>query len=298
MRILLFLLTLLTFGFAKAEINIVATYPYIASITKEIVKEKAYVDHLASGNLDPHFIVPKPSLSVKLRNADLLITNGAGLEVGWLVPLLNQASNRKINPDSNGFLDLSQYINLIEKPKDISRGMGDVHPEGNPHFHLDPYNVLIISQVITEKLCKLDSPNCDYYKNNLLHFKKRWNEKLSVWDSKMANFKGAKVYQHHKLYNYFLKRYGIISVGTIEPLPGIPPTAKHIGELIQKSKSENVSMILQDVYHPLKPAKYISEKTGLKIVILPHDVGAVQEAKDIFSLFDTIVERISKWATF
>jgi zinc/manganese transport system substrate-binding protein len=294
MRVLMFLLILLTFRFAKAEIKVVTTYPYIASITKEIVKEKAQVDYLASGNLDPHFIVPKPSLTVKLRNADLLIINGAGLEVGWLPPLLNQASNRKINPDSNGFLDLSQYINLIEKPENVSRAMGDVHSDGNPHFHLDPYNVPIISQVITEKLCKLDSSNCDYYKNNLSDFKKRWNEKLAVWNSKMANLKGVKVYQYHKLFDYFLERYGIISVDTIEPLPGIPPTAKHLEELILKAKSENIKMILQDVYHPIKPAKYISEKTGLKVVILPHDVGAVEEAKDIFSLFDTIVERMNK----
>ncbi|ACD67146.1 periplasmic solute binding protein [Sulfurihydrogenibium sp. YO3AOP1] len=294
MRVLSFLLILLTFGFAEAEIKVVATYPYIASITKEIVKEKAQVDYLASGNLDPHFIVPKPSLTVKLRNADLLIINGAGLEVGWLPPLLNQANNRKINPGSNGFLDLSQYINLIEKLENVSRVMGDVHPEGNPHFHLDPYNVLIISQTITEKLCKLDSSNCDYYKNNLSDFKKRWNEKLAVWNSKMANLKGVKVYQYHKLFDYFLKRYGIISVDTIEPLPGIPPTAKHLEELISKAKSENVKMILQDVYHPIKPAKYLSEKTGLKIVVLPHDVGTVEEAKDIFSLFDTIVERMNK----
>ena len=294
MRGLVFLLILLTSGFAKAEIKVVATYPYIASITKEIVKEKAQVDYLASGNLDPHFVVPKPSLSVKLRNADLLIINGAGLEIGWLPPLLNQASNRKINPGSNGFLDLSQYVDLIEKPENVSRAMGDVHPDGNPHFHLDPYNVPIISQVITEKLCKLDSSNCDYYKNNLSDFKKRWNEKLAVWNSKMANLKGVKVYQYHKLFDYFLKRYGIISVDTIEPLPGIPPTAKHLEELILKAKSENVNMILQDVYHPIKPAKYVSEKTGLKIIVLPHDVGAVEEAKDIFSLFDTIVERVNK----
>ena len=294
MRVLMFLLILLTFGFAKAEIKVVATYPYIASITKEIVKGKAQVDYLVSGNLDPHFIVPKPSLTVKLRNADLLIINGASLEVGWLPPLLNQASNRKINPGSIGFLDLSQYINLIEKPENVSRAMGDVHPEGNPHFHLDPYNVPIISQVITEKLCKLDSSNCDYYKNNLSDFKKRWNEKLAVWNSKMASLKGVKVYQYHKLFDYFLKRYGIIYVDAIEPLPGIPPTAKHSEELISKSKSENVKMILQDVYHPIKPAKYISEKTGLKIVVLPHDVGAVEEAKDMFSLFDTIVERMNK----
>ncbi|MEZ0323969.1 MAG: zinc ABC transporter substrate-binding protein [Hydrogenothermaceae bacterium] len=194
------------FNFAKAELKIVTTYPYIASITKEVVKDKASVEYLAEGNVDPHFIVPKPSLSVKLRNADLLIINGASLEIGWLPPLINQASNPKINPSSSGFLDLSQFINLIEKHENVSRALGDVHPEGNPHFHLDPYNIPVISDVITKN-------------------------------------------------------------------------AKHIENLINSAQSQGLDYILQDVYHSQKPAKFLAEKTGVKMVVLPHDVWGYSGGK-------------------
>lgn len=284
---------LILFSSVKAEIKIVSTYPYIASITKEIVRDKAQVDHLSTGNLDPHFVVPKPSLSVKLRNADLLIINGAGLEVGWLPPLLNQANNGKINPGSEGFLDLSQFINLIQKSENVSRAMGDVHPEGNPHFHLDPYNIPVISDAITAKLCKLDAQNCSYYQENNKTFKAKWNEKIKHWNSMMEKVKEIKVIEYHRLYDYLLLRYGIIVVDTIEPLPGIPPTSKHLKNLVDKIKTKNVNLILQDVYHPLKPAKFLSEKTGIKYVIIPHDVESVKEAKDIFSLFDEIVNRLA-----
>ncbi len=293
-RIIFFVFTFLMLtNSAKAQLKIVTTYPYIADITKQIVKDKAKVDFLASGNLDPHFVVPKPSLSVKLRDADLLIINGASLEVGWLPPLLNQANNGKIQPSSSGFLDLSQFVKLIEKPENVSRSFGDVHPEGNPHFHLDPYNILIISDVITAKLCKLDTQNCQTYESNNKTFKQNFNEKLKQWNERLAKVKGMKVVEYHKLYDYFLIRYQIVPVGTIEPLPGIPPTAKHLENLIQTIKTEKVNLILQDVYHPVKPAQFLSEKSSVKYVIIPHDVGSVSEAKDIFSLFDEIVKRIT-----
>lgn len=294
MRFIAVLLGVFFFSLAKAEIKVITTYPYIASITKEITKDKAKVDYLADGKLDPHFVIPKPSLAVKLRDADLLIINGAGIEVGWLPPLLNQANNNKINPNTKGFLDLSNFVELIEKPENVSRSMGDVHPEGNPHFYLNPNNIPLLSDAITKRLCLLDSINCNTYKENNENFKKRFNEKLKQWNVKMSKASNLKVIEYHKLFDYFLINYNIKNVGTIEPLPGIPPSAKHLENLIEKVKSEKVNYILQDVYHPPKPAKYISEKTGAKMIILPHDVNALPEVKDIFSLFDIIVERLTE----
>ncbi|MCX7737887.1 MAG: zinc ABC transporter substrate-binding protein [Hydrogenothermaceae bacterium] len=287
-------LMFLFFTVAKGEIKVVTTYPYIASITKEIVKEKGKVESLAEGIFDPHFVVPKPSLTIKLRDADLLVINGAGLEVGWLPPLLNQANNLKINPSSVGFLDLSNLVNLIDKPENTSRAYGDIHPEGNPHFHLNPNNIPILADAITQKLCRLDQYNCQYYKNNYSSFKERWDSKIKEWDVRMSPLRGKKFIQYHKLFDYFLLRYGLKSVGTLELLPGIPPNAKHVDSLIDLVRNEKVDRVLQDVYHPQKPANFISEKTGVRITILPHDVGAVPEAKDIYSLFDEIVKRFTQ----
>jgi zinc/manganese transport system substrate-binding protein len=290
MRVLVLFLLFLTVSFA--QLKVVATYPWIGELVKEIGKDRVSIYVIAKGTDDPHFVVPKPSHIARMRNADLLIMQGASLEVGFLPPLLQQSNNPKIQPGRQGFLDLSEFVKIIEKPVSVSRAMGDVHPEGNPHYQLDPHNIPILAEVIKDKLCQLDESNCAYYRGNLENFLKRWNAKLKVWDREFAKFRGVKVIEYHKNYDYLLKRYGMVLVGTLEPLPGIPPTGKHIEGLI--SQAQGVKFILQDVYHEKRTAQFVAQKLNAKMVILPHDVGAVPEAKDLFSLFDEILRRLSQ----
>jgi zinc/manganese transport system substrate-binding protein len=283
---------LLLFSISLAQLKVVATYPWIGELVKEVGKDRVSLYVIAKGTEDPHFAVPKPSHIAKMRDADLLIVQGASLEVGFLPPLLQQSNNPKIQPGRQGYLELSQFVELIEKPVNISRAMGDVHPEGNPHYPLDPHNIPPLARAIAERLCQLDSPNCAYYRGNLEDFLKRWNARLTEWDREFAKLKGIKVIQYHKLYDYLLQRYGMVLVGTLEPLPGIPPTGKHIEGLI--SQAQGVKFILQDVYHEKRTAQFVAQRLNAKVVILPHDVGAVPEAKDLFSLFDEILRRLSQ----
>jgi zinc/manganese transport system substrate-binding protein len=289
MRMLAILLLLFSFSFAN--LKVVATYPWIGELVKEVGKDRVSLYVIAKGTDDPHFVVPKPSHIAKMRDADLLIMQGASLEVGFLPPLLQQSNNPKIQPGRQGLLDLSEFVELIEKPANISRAMGDVHPEGNPHYQLDPHNIPILAEVIKDKLCQLDESNCAYYKGNLEDFLRRWDAKLKVWDEGFSKLRGVKVIEYHKLYDYLLSRYGMVLVGTLEPLPGIPPTAKHIESLI--SQAQGVKFILQDVYHEKRTAEYVAKKLNARMVILPHDVGAVPEANDLFSLFDKILRRLN-----
>ena len=242
---------LLLFSISLAKLKVVATYPWIGELVKEVGKDWVSLYVIAKGTEDPHFVVPKPSHIAKMRDVDLLIVQGASLEAGFLPPLLQQSNNSKIQPGRQGYLDLSQFVELIEKPVNISRAMGDVHPEGNPHYQLDPHNIPPLVKAIAERLCQLDSPNCAYYRGNLEEFLKRWNARLTEWDREFAKLKGIKVIQYHKLYDYLLQRYGMVLVGTLEPLPGIPPTGKHIESLI--SQAQGVKLILQDVYHEKEP---------------------------------------------
>jgi zinc/manganese transport system substrate-binding protein len=283
---------LLLFSISLAQLKVVATYPWIGELVKEVGKDRVSLYVIAKGTEDPHFVVPKPSHIAKMRDADLLIVQGASLEEGFLPPLLQQSNNPKIQPGRQGYLELSQFVELIEKPVNISRAMGDVHPEGNPHYQLDPHNIPPLARAIAERLCQLDSPNCAYYRGNLEDFLKRWNARLTEWDREFAKLKGIKVIQYHKLYDYLLQRYGMVLVGTLEPLPGIPPTGKHIEGLI--SQAQGVKFILQDVYHEKRTAQFVAQRLNAKVVILPHDVGAVPEAKDLFSLFDEILRRLSQ----
>lgn len=275
------------------QLQIVATYGYIGDIAQRIGKDRVDVVSLARGDYDPHVIIPKPSYIAKLRRADLLIINGAQLEIGWLPQIIRQANNGAVQPGERGFLDLSMHVHLIDVPTSVSRELGDVHPEGNPHFFLDPDNIPIIAEAITEKLSELDPDNQTFYETNDKEVYAQWQQKMKEWEGKLAPLKGEKVVEYHKIFDYFLNRFGFSLVGTIEPLPGIPPTTRHIAEVEQLIKREGVKYVLQDVYNPQDASLYLSKKLNVKLIIMPHDVGSVKEADDVFSVFDEIVRRLT-----
>jgi len=269
-----------------AKLNIAVTYPYIGALTKTIGGEHVETTILAKGNWDPHFIIPRPSLIAKVRNADGLIMNGGQLEIGWLPPLIRRAANQKTNVNAKTFLNLAGHMTFINKPKSVSRSGGDVHPDGNPHFHLDPNNILILANVIRGYLSSIDSANAKNYDKNYKNFIKLWKKNMRIWKKKMLNKKGLKVIQFHNNMAYFIKAYGLKNIGTIEPLPGISPSSKHTIAIIKLIKEEKVSYILQDVYHSTKVAKYISSKTGTPIILAPHDIGSLDSIENLKSLFD------------
>ena len=277
-----------------AKLNVTVTYPYLGAIVQEIGGADVKVKVLASAKFDPHFIIPKPSLIPAIARADMLVVNGAGLEIGWLPPLLKSANNPKVRIGAKGFVDVSRAIALIDKPKAVSRAYGDVHPEGNPHFATDPHNVLPIARYITKKLSVLDVSQASQYAQNLARFTAHWKNYLKSVDSQMSHCRGKKVVQYHELYNYLLKRYGIKAVATIEPLPGIAPSSKHTIELIAKMKKLQIKTILQDPYHEKKTAKFIASKTGAKVVIIPQDVGAVSGTGTLEKFYNTIVQRLCR----
>lgn len=276
------------------DFRVVATYPYIGDVAKRIGGDKVKVDVLAPGNWDPHFLLPKPSYIARVRRADLLIMNGAQLEIGWLPPIVREAANAEIQPGRKGLLDLSSVVVKIQVPRSVSREHGDVHPEGNPHYYLDPGNILRIADAVAERMALLDPGRGDWYRDNCSNFKAEWRKRTALWTKRLAPLKGCHVIQYHRLYDYFMKRFGIQVVGEIEPLPGIPPSSRHLEGLIGLIRKQKVKYIFQDVYHSPRPAEFLSEKTGVKIIQLPHDVGAVREARDIISLYEEIIRRLGQ----
>ncbi|HUH41972.1 MAG TPA: metal ABC transporter substrate-binding protein [Sulfurimonas sp.] len=291
MKKLLTLLTLLPLTLL-AHLNIVVSYPYIGALTKSIGGEHITTTVLAKGNWDPHFIIPRPSLIVKVRNADALIMNGAQLEIGWLPPLINRAANPKTSPSSPTFLNLSHHVELINKPSLVDRKDGDIHPDGNPHFHLDPQNILTLANVIKEFLISIDTEHKEVYEKNYKEFFDMWSEKIVIWKQKMQSKNGLKVIQFHDNLAYFNKAYELTNIGTIEPLAGIPPSSKHTIEIIELIKKEQPCCILHDVYHSTKTADFISQKSRIKVILMPHDIEALDSIDNLSALFDYLTSAI------
>jgi len=254
---------------AQAKTKVVVTYPYIESLVREIARDRVDLTVLAKGDEDPHFVVPRPSFIGKLRQADLFIMNGGSLEVGFAPPLLRKASNPKVVPGAEGFVDLSQSVELIDRPASVSRAEGDVHPEGNPHFILDWHNVPAVARAIAGALGRADPPGAAAYQENLEDFLTRFEARSQAWDRKAQALKGKRVLQYHRLFNYFARRAGLTLAGELEPKPGIPPSASHVLEIIRLMRARRVPLLLQEDYYPDRTAQLVAQKTTAQLVVLP-----------------------------
>jgi ABC-type Zn uptake system ZnuABC Zn-binding protein ZnuA len=272
---------------AFAAINVVTTTQDLASIVKEVGGDKVTVDSLAKGYQDPHFVEAKPSFILKLNRADLLVAVGRELEIGWLPPLITQSRNSKIQPGSAGYLDASQTARILDIPTgQITRAMGDVHPQGNPHFWLDPDNGRRVAQEVQGKLTELSRADAAYFAQRYADFDRRLTEATKRWKSTMAPYKGTKVVTYHRSWTNFADAFGLDIMGFVEPKPGIPPSPGHTLDLEQEMKRQNVKIVLVEPYFDLKTPNAISRDTGAKVLVMPPSVGGVKEINDYFQLFD------------
>ncbi len=297
----LFIVLALTFGltsfsFAEEKIQVLTTTSDLKSIAEFIGGDKVKVDSLAKGCQDPHFVEAKPSFMMKAKNADLFIRVGLELEIGYEELIIDGSRNPKIRIGQPGHLDASEGVLLLEVPTTtkIDRSMGDVHPMGNPHYWLDPLNAKIIAYNITKRLCEISPQNEAYFKQNLAEFNKKIDAKMIEWQGKLKPFNGQKIAIYHRSWPYFANRFGLVVACELEPKPGIPPSPGHLKEVIDVIKQENIKVILMEVFYDEKPAKFVSEQAGAKVVIVPNSVGGTKEAKDYFSLMDTIVDKLVK----
>lgn len=317
----------------SAKIKVVTTFSDYASIVKEIGGDLVDVEYLSHGDQDPHFVPPKPSLAIKLKKADLLVSTGLDLEM-WVATLQDKARNKKVMDGAIGFVTTSPGIKLLQKPTTaVSRSEGDVHLYGNPHIHTSPVNWKVMSGNILIGLEKVDPNNAATYEAN----QKKFNDKvdralfgdalvdmiggdelcellingtlfdfldndlegvklideLGGWLKKAEPFRNLKVMAYHKNWAYFVKHFGLNVIGYIEAKPGIPPTPKHVEETIELIKSQDIKLMLVASYFEQRKPKNIAMKTGITALPLPLSVDGVPEATDNFKLIDYWIDQIN-----
>ena len=277
------------------KLNVVTATTDMAALAQEVGGDRIQVESIAKGYQDPHFVEAKPSFQLKLRNADLLLVVGLQLEIGWLPPLINQSGNPRIQVGALGYLDASQFAEILDIPTGtVTRAMGDVHPLGNPHYWLDPDNGRRIARGIAAKLGDLDPPNSAYYQQRFQDFDKRLSTAEQKWDAEMKPFHGRKVVTYHNSFPNFAKHFGLNVIGYVEPRPGIPPTPSHTIELIGLMKRENCKVVLVEPYFDLKTPQSIGRETGAQVVQYLPSVGGEKQVTDYFQLFDYNIDLLTK----
>lgn len=313
-------LVLTVFNPAQAKVKVVCSLATYASLAREVGGDKVVVYSISKGNQDPHHVKPKPSYSVVMKNADLLVSTGLDLEL-WLPALIDRSGNTRIRSGQKGYVKAAHGINLLEKPLGRpDRSQGDIHIFGNPHIYTSPLNAKIIAENICVGLKKVDPANAAYYNSRLRAFKHRIDvalfgstltrmlggeilsrllarhklhsflaahgltDKLGGWLKKAEPLRGKPVVGYHKNWAYFADVFGLKVVDYVEPKPGIPPTPAHVNEVIRTIKKDHVKAILAANYFERTKPQMVASKTGAKAVIVPMGVGGAPGIHDYFDL--------------
>lgn len=277
---------------AFAKVKVVATLPWIGSVANEIGKEQVEITTLVKPNQDPHMVDARPSMILATRKADILMYNGLDLEIGYLPVLIESSRNPNIQPGKPGNFDGSHFVTVLEKPVSVDRSMGDVHPLGNPHYHYSPSRILSVAEGMAGALSAIDPSHADAYKANLSAFREKVRARQKEWSALPT--KGRRFVAYHKLFEYLAADFGFTITAYVEPKPGIPPSAGYIERLIETIRTSRPDGILTTPIYGHKEVDFLAEKTGVRGIVLPHDVGAVSGAKDWFSFMDQTLSALVK----
>jgi len=279
-------------GSAHAAVRILATTADWGALAAELGGDKVDVYTATNALQDVHRVDAKPSLVARARNANLVVANGAELEVGWLPVLLQESGNPKVRPGTPGYFEATAQLKLIEVPTAFDRSMGDIHPQGNPHVQLDPRNVAIVAKALTARLAAIDPANAGYYEGRDSEFQAKWQAAIARWETEAAPLKGVPVVVMHKDQSYLCRWLGLKQLAAIEPKPGVPPSAGYLAQLVTTLSSAPPRMILRNAYNDPKAAEWLAERIHVPVVMLPFSVGGTPAAKDLFGLFDDTVQRL------
>ena len=278
------------------QIRVVATWPAVADLTRQIGKELVSVESLATGVEDPHGVPMKPSFVPKMNRADVLVLIGLDGEMSWLPGLEEVASNPKIMPGQRGYIDCSVGIPVAEGPITRDRSEGDLHPKGNPHYLLDPVYTKIAAQNIAAGLSRNFPQHQAAFEKNLKAYVAELDNWIGRWEKMAAPLKGVKFVEYHQEWVYFANRYGLKRVGTVELKPGIEPTPNHVVNLVQQIKAEKIPLLLYGAQNPRLPQQ-IANETGIKALRLYSNSGGRPETDTYIKWIDytlrSLVQAIS-----
>lgn len=280
-------------GAASAELRVVTTTADLAALARAVSGDAVDVRAIARGTQDPHYLDARPSYMRTLNRADLLVYNGLELEIGWLPLLVEGSRNPRVLAGRPGSLGAAAGIDVLEKPAgQIDRSAGDIHPEGNPHYTLDPRNGLLIANAIAARLAQLQPENAAAFETGQQAFATALAARLAAWQPRVQALRGTPVVAHHKQWEYLAAWLGLDIVGYLENKPGIPPSPRHVTELVEHMRTRSVAIVMHSTFVDPRAAEGLAARAGARAVELPASTGAVDGVDDYLDLFDEILRRL------
>ncbi|MBI2383092.1 MAG: zinc ABC transporter substrate-binding protein [Gammaproteobacteria bacterium] len=295
MRKLSIALTLAAAAFAapgQAALKVFACEPEWGVLATALGGDAVEVYAATTALQDVHRIQARPSLIAKYRQADLLVCTGADLEIGWLPALAEKGNNPKLLPGAPGYFEAARHVTMLEVPASVDRALGDVHPQGNPHIQTSARNIAAVAAPLAERLAQLDPPHAADYRARHRDFAARWAEAMLRWEERAQPLRGVPVVSNHKSWAYLYDWLGLREIATLEPKPGIPPSAAHLEAVLTGLGAQPARMVVYAAYQDRRPAEWLAGRAGIPAVELPYSVGGVPGTDDLFALFDATVDRL------
>lgn len=278
---------------ANAKLKVVATFPDLGSLAREIGKDKIDLVVLGKPKEDPHFVEARPNFVPSLRDADVLIENGADLELGWLPPVLQKASNPKVDLGKPGRVQASQGIALVNPTPNVMRVAGDAHARGNPHFMTDPIAATAMAQNIAKSFKTIDPPNAAFYETNYKKFEAVINAKLKGWRAILEPYQDKHLAAYHDSWPYFAHRFGLKIDIFLEASPGVPPAPSHLTDVIQEMKENHIKAILVEPYQDRRIAEKIARSADATVIDVAEFPGGIPGTDGYVSLVNQLVKRVA-----
>jgi zinc/manganese transport system substrate-binding protein len=275
-----------------AALNILACEPEWGALAKELGGERVSVYNATTALQDPHRVEARPSLIARARSADLMVCTGAELEIGWAPLLQTQSGNSRIQAGAPGHFEASAHVPLMEAPARVDRSMGDVHPAGNPHIHLDPRNIARVAAALGERMAQLEPASAAYFGERTKTFLARWQQATIRWEQQGAALKGLPIVVYHKDMSYLIRWLNLREAGALEPKPGLPPTTAHLSDLLAKLGKDPAKAVLRSAYADPRAGEWLAERARIPIVLIPFTVGGTEKATDLFGLYDDTLARL------
>lgn len=282
MKTLALLCAFSLFG-ANAPLQVIVTTPDLADIMQRIGGEQVEVQLLVPHGADPHKVMPRASMLLKLKRADALVSMGLGFEHAFLPALLEKVGradfgrgDSNISQGGSAHLTGSDFIGTpLEIPAQLNRGAGvEVHPLGNPHWNTNPVLMRKFAVGARDFLIKQRPDAADIFQKNWQQWDDEAQRLIEHWQQWMLPAKGISMVTYHRSWSYFADAYGIKILGEIEPKPGMSPTTKHLASLAKEMQSQNTSLLLIEPWYPESKLGNLPRVTGAAIVKRASTSGA------------------------
>ncbi len=284
---LLFAAWLTPIAQADSRIQIAATTPNMGMLARTVGGDSVNVRVMAPGDRDIHHLEARPSMMVALRRSDLVVAVGAELEVGWLPAALRSANNPAVLPGQIGYFEAAGTVELLDAGRPADRALGDVHPMGNPHIYFDPARLAEAGEALAERLAQLDDAGGERFRANARRFSETVTERLDDWRRRTENVPGVVLY-HEDAVN-LMQRLGVDVWGYIEPIPGVPPTARHLRGLVERLENRDGG-IFYLVYESPRGPQFLERQLGWPAFRLRSDV-------DVDGTMDDYLALIEEWVS-